>query len=302
MKLVSVDRTARLALIPGLFRSDDGVEEAFVQVLDGASGRSWYIPYPAEEFRAASGRFGVAVGRNRFTAAGAVVDLEAPGLRLRGRVGIVDALDKWPVTLRSPGAMGWYAYVPAMECYHGVVSFGHRLSGSLEFNGEQVDFTAGRGYIEQDWGQAFPSGYIWMHSNHFADPSVSLMGSVALIPWVRSQFRGLLIGLRAGSDFYRFATYTGASTELLEVDDEHVVWVVGDRAGRRLELRAERVGGALLHAPVRTEMHKRVEETLDATIHVRLTQGGQTILADTGSVGGLEVHGDISSLLGTRDR
>jgi hypothetical protein len=45
-------------------------------------------------------------------------------------------------------------------------------------------------------------------------------------------------------------------------------------------------------------MHRRVEETLDARIHVTLTdRSGRIILADTGEVAGLEVHGDIDGLL-----
>jgi hypothetical protein len=128
------------------------------------------------------------------------------------------------------------------------------------------------------------------------------MGSVALIPWLRGRFRGLLIGLRVQGHLYRFATYTGAKTEHLEVDDEDVECVVRDRHGLRLELQAERVGGALLHAPVRTQMHQRVEETLDATINVRLSRGGEVLFEDSGAVAGLEVHGDISALISTGDR
>ena len=42
-KLVSADRTQRWAVIPGVFRAADGAtDEAFVQVLDGLTGRSWY--------------------------------------------------------------------------------------------------------------------------------------------------------------------------------------------------------------------------------------------------------------------
>ena len=302
VKLVSRDRRFRMAIIPGLFRSEEGKAEAFVQVLDGASGRSWYIPYPADEYRAATDRFGVQVGPNRFTARAADLDLSADGLRLQGGVHLTDELDRWPVTPRSPGAMGWYAYVPAMECYHGVASFGHGLAGSLNFDGVRVDLTGGRGYIEQDWGQAFPSGYVWMHSNHFDDPAISLMASTALIPWLRGTFRGLLIGLRTGSDFYRFATYSGARTDELHIDDEHVRLRVSDRSGRWLHLAAKRVGGALLHAPIRTEMHRRVEETLDATIRLQFGEGSETLLDQTGEVAGLEVHGDIPALVGTSDK
>ena len=65
-----------------------------------------------------------------------------------------------------------------------------------------------------------------------------------------------------------------------------------------LELTADRPRGGLLHAPVRTEMHRRVEETLDATIRVRLLDpSGQVLLDDVGRCGGLEVHGDLDRLL-----
>jgi hypothetical protein len=67
-----------------------------------------------------------------------------------------------------------------------------------------------------------------------------------------------------------------------------------------LEITADRPRGGLLHAPVRTEMHRRVEETLDATIHVRLLdRTGRVLLDDVGVAGGLEVHGDLATLLAT---
>jgi len=97
---------------------------------------------------------------------------------------------------------------------------------------------------------------------------------------------------------HRFATYTGARTTRLAVDDERVHWSLRARTGQRLEISAERRRGGLLHAPVRTQMHRRVEETLDARIHLTLTDpAGQVLLEDCGEVAGLEVHGDIDGLL-----
>ncbi len=270
VKLVDKDRDARLAVIPGVFLAPeaDGPHEAFVQVLDGVTGRSWYQPYPMSEFVAHSETFAVQVGPNRFSSGG--VSLDLPEVGLSGRVDFEQPLDPWPVTWRSPGAMGWYAWMPFMECYHGVVSFGHSLTGTLRLDDRELDFTGGRGYIEKDWGQAFPSGYVWMHSNHFNDPSVSLMASVAIIPWLRGSFQGLLIGLRHGGRLHRFASYTGAKVRELRIDDEHVWLTVVGRDGLTLDIKATRPGGAFLHAPIRTEMHKRVEETLDAQVHITL--------------------------------
>jgi hypothetical protein len=185
-----------------------------------------------------------------------------------------------------------------MECKHGVVSFGHDLSGSLEHGSDVTSFDGGRGYSEKDWGAAFPSAYVWMQTNHFAERETCLTASVAMIPWVRSQFRGHIVGLLHRGELHRFATYTGASTTRLEIDDAEVRWHLRSKQGSVLELTADRPRGGLLHAPVRTEMHRRVEETLDATIHVRLLDSaGRVLLDDVGAAGGLEVHGDLESLL-----
>ena len=70
------------------------------------------------------------------------------------------------------------------------------------------------------------------------------------------------------------------------------------KTGATLEISAKRRRGGLLHAPEPTQMHRRVEETLDARIHLRLAdRAGQILLEDCGEVAALEVHGDIDGLL-----
>ena len=123
----------------------------------------------------------------------------------------------WPVTLRSPGIMDWYAFVPFMECYHGVLSFDHEIRGLLAVDGQAVDFHGGRGYIEKDSGQAFPRAWIWLQTNHFGQPDICLTASVARIPWLGTAFRGFIVGFWWNGRLYRFATYTGAQVERLEV-------------------------------------------------------------------------------------
>ena len=268
LKLVSADRATRIAVIPGVFLSEDGsVAEAFVQVLDGIAGRTAYHRFDLSEFRADEHRFDVQVGVNRFGPDGMWLDL--PGLRADVRFG---PLTGWPVTLREPGAMGWYAWVPTMECYHGVVSLDHALAGWIETDAGRVDLAEGRGYIEKDWGVAFPQAYVWMQSNHFAQSGVCLVASTALIPWRSSAFRGDLVALRIpdgpAAGLHRFTSYTRARTDRLDVDATSVDWTLTAPDGRRLELSAAVPGPItdLLHAPVRTEMHQRVAETLDATV------------------------------------
>ncbi|WP_394553045.1 tocopherol cyclase family protein [Agromyces sp. MMS24-JH15] len=315
VKLVSADRTRRWAVIPGVFLGLEGdsgtADEAFVQVLDGLSGRSWYHRFPVDEFEASDLAFEVRVGPNRFDASGATLDLP----QLRGRVEFATPMEPWPVTLREPGIMGWYGAVPFMECFHGIVSFGHALAGELEVEGERASFDGGRGYIEKDWGEAFPAGYVWMASNHVdvdagADggdgragaADASLIASVAIIPWLGGAFRGFIIGFRHGGRLHKWTTWNRARERRLEITDTHVRWAVEGPDGT-LELEAERRRGGLLHAPLRSAMHRRVEETLDASISFRhLAPDGTLRLAGTAECAGLEVFGDLERLLATKAR
>lgn len=301
VKLVSADLRQRWAVIPGIFRgldTGDGLarDEAFVQVLDGSTGRSWYHVFPVAAFRASSEAFDVSVGDNAFGPAGVHLDLP----QLRGSIAFTTPLVPWPVTWRSPGIMGWYGLVPFMECYHGIVSFGHGLSGTIDVEGQPTSFDDGRGYLEKDWGRAFPAGYVWMHSNHIdTDAEASLVASVALIPWIRSTFRGFIIGLRHHGTLHRWATYNRSQERDLRIDDTHIHWTVSGPDGI-LQLSAERRRGGLLHAPLRSAMHQRVEETMDGRIRIRhLSPAGRVLLEGEGSCAGMEVFGDIERLLAT---
>ena len=298
VKLISADRQHRWAIIPGVFLGSEGGDEAFVQVLDGSSGESTYVRFDRSAFSARSDTFEVRVGGNTFSGAG--VQLDLPEAELSGRVRFTQPLRPWPVTARSPGIMGWYAWVPFMECYHGVLSFDHELSGALTHAGQTVDFTGGRGYLEKDWGRAFPSGYVWIQSNHFSRPRLSLTASIALIPWLKGEFRGFIVGLWVDGRLHQFATHTGARTTDLRIDDDQVHWTLRSGSGSQLQITADRRRGGLLHAPERTQMHRRVEETLDGRVHVQLTgPDGATVVDDTGECAGLEVHGDLQRLLTT---
>ena len=286
------------AVIPGIFLgSDPSTSHSFVQVLDGLTGHSIYHRYPLDQFWASDREFDLRVGPNRFRADRFTLDIADADRSLQGEL-CFDGLTPWPVTIISPGIMGPYAFAPFMECYHGVVSLDHAVRGSLIMNGDAINFDQGRGYIEKDWGQAFPQAWIWAQSNHFDRPGTCLTLSVATIPWLVSSFRGFIIGLWHNRQLYRFATYTGAKIESLRLTDTHVVLRVADKQ-HRLEVDAARSEGGLLHAPYRIDMLQRVTESLTATVNVRLIElsGVKEILASTGRHAGLEINGEIKQIL-----
>ena len=292
-KLVSADEAVRYAIIPGVFLGPHG--HCFIQVLDGVTGRSAYHTFPLDQFVASRERFDVRIGRSHFSADGLILDVDTAEGQARGELRF-EEVKPWPVTWRSPGIMGWYAWVPRMECYHGVLSFDHAIAGTMTVDGHTCDWTGGRGYIEKDWGQSFPAAWVWFQSNHFATSNTCLTASVALIPWLNRAFRGFIVGLWHQGTLYRFANYTGAHPERLDVTDTHVRWLLRDRSCA-LELFAERAEGGLILGPTRTRMDTPVHETLRATVHVRLTKGGHVIYEGTGRHAGLEAHGDLRQLL-----
>ena len=295
-KLISAGESEKVAIIPGIFLGEDGY--AFIQVLDGNTGEVEFIKFPSDQFAAGKQEFSVHIQDNTFQLDSIQLDIHRPDFRIKGRLSFT-GVTGWPVSLTSPGIMGWYAWVPKMECYHAVLGFDHEIHGVLEINNRQIDFTGGRGYIEKDWGPSFPRGYAWMQTNHFPVPGVCLTASIALIPWLGSAFRGFIVGLWIKGKLYRFATYTGAKTEHLEISDSAVVWHIRDRK-HRLEIRARRGITGDLKGPTRQDMGMRVAESLVAQIETRLeTSDGDVIFEGTGRNAGLEVAGDIERLLQT---
>jgi len=309
-KLVSANGLQRLAIIPGVFLGENN--HAFVQILDGSAQRADYISFPSSEFWASDDEFRIRIGQNHFNNTGLSLNLQTSMGPISGTLSF-EKPHPWPVTLFSPGIMGWYAWIPRMECYHGVISFDHAIDGVLTLNGEAIDFTGGRGYIEKDWGQAFPEGYIWFQSNHFRYlngnpdqyktpgtkwiPGICLTASVAIIPWVGRAFRGFIVGLWINNQLYRFATYTGAKIEKLELTDDTIDWIITDKH-HRLRMFVRRAESNTILGPTREAMGMRVDETISASVDVRLTKiNGKSLFEGKGQFAGLEVQGALDRLL-----
>jgi len=299
VKLIDPGERHRLAVIPGIFKGRASDEShAFIQLLDGTSGEATYHRYAVEAFQPAAEGFDLRLGGSRFSVERVVLDIESLGRSVTGCVAF-EGVSPWPVTLASPGVMGWFAWVPFLQTYHGVLSLDHALQGALTIDGKEVDFSGGRGYIEKDWGHSFPDAWIWMQTNHFDQPGTSLTASIATIPWLGTSFRGVIIGLWHRDHLYRFTTYTGAQIQELSWDGERVRAVIADRR-RRLEIVACGGEAGVLRGPTGSSMAGRVPESLQASVTLRLVTlggGSSVIFEGVGRNAGLEVVGDTARLL-----
>jgi len=293
-KLVSSDESQRFAIIPGVQLGQDG--HAFIQVLDGVNLKANYYHFPLEEFWASDREFEVHIADNRFTLNGIELHISQEEGRIEGDLEFNEPIG-WPVSWRSPGIMGWYAWAPFMETYHGVLSFDHAIQGTLEINSQEIDFQDGRGYIEKDWGKSFPQAWIWFQSNHFESPGICLTASAAIIPWLGSSFRGFIVGLWMNGNLYRFATYTGANIDALSVEDDRAEMQISDPK-YFLKMTTVREHGGLLRGPTQVDMGLRVAETLGAQVQVSLREkNGRKVFDGLGRHAGLEIQGDIERLL-----
>jgi len=292
-KVVDREEHHAMAIIPGIAMDREGNRQAFIQVLDGVSRTAAFHRYELNEFSARSDCFEIAIGNNNFSEKGLQVDV--PGVKgsltFQGNV-------PWPNRWFAPGIMGPYTFAPLMECYHGIVSMDHEISGRLDVDGKQVDFGGGRGYIEKDWGRSFPSAYFWMQSNHFSEPGTSLKAAVAKIPWVTGSFTGFLAGLWHRGELFSFTTYNGTKLLKSEASESKVELVMENRL-HRLEMLAHRDHATGLASPIHGYMEGRIEESMTSALEVSLFRTGSSelLFRDRGRNAGLEVAGNIREII-----
>lgn len=297
-KQVDADRLNSLSLIPGISLNKSN-PHAFIQVIAGRTGETQYYTYPLSDFSHARDHFAIRIGKSCFSDNGIALDAQQGDQQVKGELRFTGQ-QYFPVSLRRPGIMGWYRYVPFMECYHGVVSMDHGIAGSLRFNGQAMDFTDGKGYIEKDWGSSMPKSWIWTQCNHFDAERTSLMLSIARIPWIGSSFTGFLGFFLLRGQAFHFATYTGARIKHLEhrgnevdiciQDKDFFLHILGEKE-------ASAPGGGSLKAPSSGQMERVIHESVNAKLHLVLMNKNRKILFEGSSnPAGLEMVGDTRLL------
>lgn len=293
-KHVSADFSQVLAIIPGISLSSD--PHAFIQLIDGKSGQTHYLTFPAGDFRAERRKFEVRIGDNFFSANRISLNLDQQGVSLSGQLEYPDP-SPWPVSLIRPGIMGWYRYVPRMECYHGVVSVNHSVKGFLTGKDMRYDFENGHGYIEKDWGTSFPEQWIWIHANCFSTAGSALMVSIAKIPWRGRHFVGFLGFLHHEGKTYRYFTYNRSRLVQARREGQEVSFKLENRQ-HSLEVTARQLIAGELKAPVHGLMERYIKESIDSEVSFVLRdRKGKQMAAETSSQAGLEIVGDVLALI-----
>jgi len=294
-KHVSKDLNNVYSFIPGISLSDDD-PHSFIQVINGITGKTCYITYPVNEFKWNKNRLYLEIGNSIFTDSFIDLKIENEDIKVSGRLEYKNII-KYPKTLISPGIMGWYSFVPFMECKHGIVSVNHEISGVLNIDNGIIDMNEGRGYIEKDWGSSFPEAWIWIQSNNFKNIDTSFTFSVAKIPWLGKYFPGFISFLYFDKRFYLFSSYNNSTLTGINYDGKTINFTLKNNYST-LKVTAVKNRSGELMAPVSGKMSRRIKESIDSFVIISLyDKHNNLIYNDSAQRAGLEIIDKIFEYL-----
>mgnify|MGYP001590825883 CR=1 FL=1 len=286
-KQVSKDQSCTFSFIPGVSLAEND-QHAFIQIMNGFTRNTDYIKYPLEEFSWNRRKLFLKVGSSTFTGSGILLDIENETINLTGQIDFSNVI-RYPKSILSPGIMGWYSFIPFMECNHGIVSVNHDLQGGISINGNVIDFSGGKGYIEKDWGVSFPEAWIWIQSNNFKEHNTSFSFSIAKIPWMGKFFIGFIGFLYLNNKFYLFSTYNNSFVSEISHNKDRIEITVRNRMNI-LKIEVIRNSFGDLIAPVAGEMSRRIKESIDSEVHLKLLdKHDNQVYEGTGKSVGLEI-------------
>jgi hypothetical protein len=299
-KQVTADGKATISVIPGI-SMDRSDPHCFIQVIaclepdenPKTAFQTEYFRFSSEKFAYEDEPFSIRIDGNRFSEQEMTLHLVSKAIELDGTVtfGPFHGIE---TSLIHPSIMGYFAYLPKMECYHGIVSMKHTLTGGFSLNGRDISYEDGIGYIEKDWGSSFPSSYLWLQSNHFDDANASVMCSVAKIPFLGGSFQGFICNLHLDGREYRFASYNRSKLDLHEFTPVHASMEFR-RKQLILHVDARMEEGALLQAPHEGAMTHKIKEGLYGTIDIALmTKAGEMIFSGIGHQCGIELMVEVT--------
>lgn len=146
-KQVSADCKAVLSLIPGisLFAEDPHcfVQYIFKNIDENGihTLKTGYCRYAASQFSFSQKPFGIAVGDSTFSEKQIMVNLKDKDFAISGvlELGDFNAIEK---SFWMPNIMGFFAYIPKMQCYHRIISMDHTLLGEISITATTASATS----------------------------------------------------------------------------------------------------------------------------------------------------------------
>lgn len=293
-KISDIDNDLSMAFIPGIIKGHEG--HSFIQYVNGFEKQFSYFTFSKDDFKASKSEFNISIGKNNFSIKELKLDLRDENIKIKVDVNF-SHIDKWPDSTINPGSMGFYNYLPFMECYSQVCAVNGYVSGAVEINDKKYILNKGKIYIEKNWGKKFPYSWFWMQSNCFSK-DISITCSIAHIPFPISSFRGFLIGLKFNNKFIKFTTINKSKLTTIKTDRDVRLVVTNKEYELTLESITNSSEFLLLHGPTGDKMQPFVKESITSKLHLVLRSFPEKkiVLEDTGIFAGIEYGGNFEEL------
>lgn len=277
-KNVTVEKGITISIIPGISTNKKD-PHAFIQVIETINHQSYYIRYDIKEVKIKQDPFCLRIGNSYFYQDYIDLSIHDENLDLTGLL-YYSEMTPLETSLYAPTIMGPFSYLP-MECNHAIISMNHYIDGILNFNGEEIDFEDGYGYIEKDYGTSFPEKYLWLQSNTLEKDNLelkkaSIFLSVAKIPLGFTHFKGFIACLLVNEKQYRFASY---NLSQLKIEIKQGIYLITmTKKHYKLKLRIKPNHGKELKSPRQGRMEDTIQESLDSTCSVILYHKHKVLL------------------------
>jgi hypothetical protein len=262
-----------VAFIPAYHTDSKGVLTVSIQFI--TDNISENFDFKAEDIQIKK-PLQINIKNNIFAENGIVVNLKNDTLDIK-------ALLKFTkLTPLKKDIMGYYKYIPFMQCKHKIISMYHEVSGYVFINDEKHIFDKGCGYIESDYGNSFPKEYLWTECNWKDENEYNnvIMLSIAEIPFLFKKFTGCICAIIYKDKEYRLATYNGAKIEKFQKNKAVI------KQGC-YKLTVELIEDKFQHlkAPKNGEMNRRINECISTNVKYIFTLNENVLFSYTGKAG-----------------
>ena len=253
-----------ISLIPGINISKVGEKYAFIQVI--TNNDSYNIKYKFEDFSISKDRLTIKIKDNIFSKSGIILNIKDSNIKIKAQLKYNN------ITPIKSDIMGPFALIKFMECNHEVISLHHEVNGILNINNKEIKINNGIGYIEKDYGTSFPKTYLWIHCNDFGNEKVSIMVSIADIPFLGFEFKGCIASILYKEKEYRMATYNG-----VRVINYNKNGLTIKRGRYKLHIDIEDNNAKKLLAPNQGEMERVIYEAISCNGRFRFYRKDELI-------------------------
>ncbi|MBU3805138.1 MAG: tocopherol cyclase family protein [Candidatus Cellulosilyticum pullistercoris] len=290
-KLVDAKEENVLGILVEVQMTEQGTE-AFLQVVGNQINENICVSYPLESVQSKDTE--IQIGENHLGLQQMTLNIQKGDFTLKGEISF-SGHKPLKQSLWIPGLMGPYKYLPFLESYHEVLSLQHTLMGSLWLNEKQITFNEGKGYIEKDWGKAFPNVWLWAQCNHFKRKDVALMIGIARLPIFFDYYTSFAIPIYYNDQLEIFSNYNGGHIAKLYRYKGYVHLIVTQK-NKILDIKIYGSDEVSCVTSRSSHMIRDVYACDTAKIEFSITENGNVIFEEVSTLCELEMGGNTSKL------